>query len=353
MAVSNGFRHKSQFGDGNEDGLEPVYPIDLSGISSFSDLLEAYKDTAFGARALGEAADVLTMMVSDPDCHVVMTLSGAMTVAKMGLVICDMIDHGMVDAIVSTGALMCHGLVEASGLTHFKYRPGMKDAELYERGYDRVYDTLELEKNLGSVARIIEGLLAEMPAHEPLCSHVFCHELGHYLAEQYPDQRGILKSAFEKEVPIYVPAWTDSEIGLDVGVVNRRRRHAGEQRFTFDPYLDLEHFTDTLIRQQRLGIFTIGGGVPRNWAQQFGPYIDEIAKYLNISLPAPLRYRYCVRICPEPVHWGGLSGCTYSEGVSWGKFIPREEGGRWAEVMADATIAWPLLVKAVMERLKL
>jgi deoxyhypusine synthase len=59
-----------------------------------------------------------------------------------------------------------------------------------------------------------------------------------------------------------------------------------------------------------------------------------------------------VRLCPEPAHWGGLSGCTYKEGVSWGKFVAPEDGGRYAEVLCDATIAWPILLKAVMQRVK-
>ena len=101
-------------------------------------------------------------------------------------------------------------------------------------------------------------------------------------------------------------------------------------------------------RAKRLGIFTIGGGVPRNWAQQVGPFHDIINMRLGSELPVP-RFRYGVRICPEPVHWGGLSGCTYTEGVSWGKFLSREEGGRYAEVHCDATIAWPLLVRALLE----
>ncbi len=352
MTTPKGFREESRLRDGSEDGLEPVRPLDLSRVSSFSDLLEQYRQTAFGARSLGEAADVLEAMVRDPDCHVVLTLAGAMTVAKMGLVICDMVERGMVQAVVSTGALMCHGLVEASGLTHFKHRPGMDDRALYDRGYDRVYDTLELERNLAHVARTLQSVLEAWPAGETLASHLVCRELGRHLSREAPAQRGVLKSAFECGVPVYVPAWTDSEMGLDLGVFNRLRVIAGQPRIPFDPYLDLEHFTDGLMRKKRLGIFTVGGGVPRNWAQQFGPYVEEIAKHLGVDLPEQLRYRYGVRICPEPVHWGGLSGATYSEGVSWGKFVPAEEGGRFAEVYCDATIAWPLLVKAVQQRLE-
>ena len=90
--------------------------------------------------------------------------------------------------------------------------------------------------------------------------------------------------------------------------------------------------------------------MPRNWAQQVAPYLDIVDKRVGQG-GGHIRYSYGVRICPEPVHWGGLSGCTYSEGVSWGKMVPPEEGGRYAEVIADATIAWPIILKAVMERL--
>jgi deoxyhypusine synthase len=98
----------------------------------------------------------------------------------------------------------------------------------------------------------------------------------------------------------------------------------------------------------RIGIFIVGGCVPRNWAQQVSPYM-ELLQQRNYLDAGYKRYSYGVRICPEPVHLGGLSGCTYSEGVSWGKFVPPSEGGKWAEVPADATIAWPILLKAIIE----
>jgi deoxyhypusine synthase len=119
----------------------------------------------------------------------------------------------------------------------------------------------------------------------------------------------------------------------------------------FDPFLDLEHYTGLIRSGETIGVFTIGGGVPRNWAQQVGPYLDIMAKRLKDESIETKRFKYGVRICPEPVHWGGLSGCTYSEGVSWGKFVPKSEGGMFAEVYADATVAWPILVRGVIERL--
>ena len=118
---------------------------------------------------------------------------------------------------------------------------------------------------------------------------------------------------------------------------------------TFNPFLDLNSYTERLLSAKRLGIFTIGGGVPRNWAQQTPPYIDILNMRLGVQLTPP-RFQYGVRICPEPDYWGGLSGCTYQEGVSWGKFIPPNEGGQFAEVLSDATVVWPLLMVALLEQ---
>ena len=124
-----------------------------------------------------------------------------------------------------------------------------------------------------------------------------------------------------------------------------------EKQLRYDPFDDVNHFADTMLARKRMGIFTIGGGVPRNWAQQVAPYLELLSTRLKIELPE-VRFQYGVRICPEPAHWGGLSGCTYREGVSWGKFVSPEEGGRFAEVLCDATIAWPLLLKGVSQRLE-
>lgn len=335
-----------------DDALEPVVPLDLDAVENFDDLARAMARTAFGGRQLGEAVDTLVHMARDPNCSVVLTLSGAMTVAKMGLVICDMIDRGLVQAIVSTGALMAHGFVEATGLAHYKYREGMNDAELYDRGYNRVYDTLEPEANLDHVEQILKHVLEGWDPSETLSSRRLNVELGKYLVEHHPEVRGVLKSAYETGVPVYVPAFSDSEIGLGLGIFNRQQVLRGKPRIAFDPFLDLEHFSSAVSRLPGLGIFTIGGGVPRNWAQQVGPYLELVDRHLGAAGEgATVRYRYGVRICPEPVHWGGLSGCTYSEGVSWGKFVPPEQGGRFAEVMSDATIAWPIVIKAALQRL--
>ena len=305
--------------------------------------------TAFTGRQIGDAADVLEAMARDKDCFVVMTLSGAMTVGKMGLVFCDLVESGVVKAIVSTGALMAHGLVEATGHSHFRYDPKVGDSELFVAGYNRVYDSLEPEMNLDAVEETMQHILTHWDADDVVCSYKINRRIGEYLA-QHAKGRGILKSAVECNVPVFVPAFTDSELGIDFALHQRLRKKAGRPPLRFDPYEDFEHYARTMLATNRMGLFTIGGGVPRNWAQQFGVYAELLARRGYEKLPLK-RYNYGVRICPEPVNWGGLSGSTYTEAVSWGKFVPPEEGGRFAEVLDDATVALPLVVGAVLQRI--
>jgi deoxyhypusine synthase len=333
-----------------KDKLRPIFPLDLSKCRTIDELVRAMGDTAYTGRQIGDAADVLEAMARDKECFVVMTLSGALTVGKMGLVFCDLIESGIVNAIVSTGALMAHGLVEATGLSHFRYDPSkMNDRELFDAGYNRVYDSLEPETNLDHVEDVVDGILEEWDAKEIVCSWKLHRKIGEYLINQ-SGGRGILKSAYQHNVPVFVPAFSDSELGIDFALHKLTRQKTNRPLLRFDPFEDFEKFADTMMAAKRMGIFTVGGGVPRNWSQQFGVYAELLARrgYKDVPLK---RYNYGLRICPEPVHWGGLSGSTYTEAVSWGKFLPTEEGGRLAEVFDDATVALPLVVGAVLQRI--
>src|SRR6476646_3863116 len=204
-----------EFHDGAKDGFEALEPLNPDAIQSFDDLLVAMRKTAFGGRRLGEAYEVLWAMIEDRDCSVVMTLSGAMTIAKMGKIISSMIDHGMVQCVVSTGALIAHGLSESVGKTHYRVPPSVSDEELFKKGYNRVYDTLEMEANLNYVEHVVGQTMKRIDPDQPLSSELLTRELGRTLAEGF-DGDGILKSAYLKKVPVYIPAFTDSEMGLDV-----------------------------------------------------------------------------------------------------------------------------------------
>lgn len=343
-------RDFGELSDGWSHKFKPLEPIDVTRTKTCSELLAAMSKTAFSGRSLGEAAEILYEMATDERCFVVGTFSGAMTMAKQGLLITEMIDQGLLDAVVSTGALMCHGLVEQSGRTHFAHSAQWSDEQLYEAGYCRVYDTLELEKNLEEAAELMQHVLADVPTDQALGSHELNWRIGDHV-RQHHQGRGILQSAAAKGVPVYVPSFTDSELGLDTFVHNLLEREQGRPPVRIDLLRDIDDFFARCAKAERLGIFTIGGGVPRNWAQQIGPLGEILHRRTEGRHGAHIRFQYAIRICPEPVHWGGLSGCTYSEGVSWGKFVSAQEGGRHAEVYADATVAWPLLLRGVLERM--
>lgn len=335
--------------------LKPLEPLDIRAAESLSELLEQMSKTAFGGRELGEAFGVLKAMVADPECTVVVTVAGAMSIAKMSFVLCEMMELGLADIIVSTGAFLAHEVAQALGCQHYAHDPQVSDRALLDAGFNRVYDSLELDSNLTRVDELVMEVLERSGEVAPQSSFAIYRVLGKRLLELgcIPS---VLGSAFQKGIPVYTPAFTDSEIGLAVGIETLCRKVSTDiesflgQVPQFNPFLDLHDYTRRILSAKHLGIFTIGGGVPRNWAQQAGPFVDAINYFTGSQLEPP-RFRYGIRICPEPVHWGGLSGCTYSEGITWGKFVPVEDGGRFAEVHCDATIAWPVLIRAIIESL--
>jgi deoxyhypusine synthase len=331
--------------------LKPMKALDVAAAESTSDLLRGMAGTAFTGRMLGEAADVMEAMLRDPKCTVVMTLTGAMTMAGLRRLITEMVERGWVQCLIATGALVGHGLVEALGMTHYKADPNTSDDEYFTLRMNRVYDTIEPEQNLDELevqVREVFRTMAEERGGEPVGTAEILQTLGRALPGE-----GILQSAAARGVDVLIPAFTDSELGLDLAVHHERARRTGSPALGYDAFRDLERYRalceQAVADDGKLGIFTIGGGVPRNWAQQIGPYIDVLNTRLGTNVPR-IRFDYGVRICPDPVHYGHLSGCTYSEGVTWGKFTPIAEGGRYAEVLLDATVGWPLLVRAMIDR---
>jgi len=353
-------RTRKNFSTG--DDLEALEPIDIAKISDFDEALTAMEKTAFNGRQLGEAASILTEMFTDPNDLTILTISGAMSVAKQGLIICELIDRKFVDVVVTTGALVTHGLTEGMKGAHFK-APRFDDAVLYEQGMCRVYDTIELEVSFEhtqkTIAEYYERLIPALDGKARVTgSAEFFRRLGGLLVELYPDERSILASAFKAGIPIYVPAFTDSELSLDLMI----RMLTRSESFRKEPFAEVlvppfNTFVDVFEFARRvhnhngsLSIFTVGGGVPRNWGQQVTPFFDIL--FLEKMPVIPKKYGRGVRICPEPDHWGGLSGCSYREGVSWAKFVPESEGGRYAEVKDDATSVLPFLIKGVIQRIE-
>ena len=341
-----------QYSDWNH--LRLLERLDIRTAENLPQLLQRMSKTSFGGRELGEAFAVLRAMAEDPGCTIVVTVTGAMSIAQMSLVLCEMIETGLANLIVSTGAFLAHEVAQALGGRHYAHDFRSNDSVLFDSGYNRVYDSLELDANLARVDKFVVEVMESAGHSRPQSSFQIHQILGERLLES-GYMPSVLGTASLKGVPIYTPAFTDSGIGLALAIEALRNSASKtdlgrvlEVVPPFNPFFDVYDYTRRIMSAKRLGIFTVGGGVPRNWAQQVGPFIDTINYFIGSRFELP-RFQYGIRICPEPVHWGGLSGCTYSEGVSWGKFVPPEEGGKFAEVHCDATIAWPILIRAFRE----
>jgi deoxyhypusine synthase len=314
--------------------------------SSVKSLMTALAPYGGVAGQVARGAKALEAMVGDTNCARFLTVSGAMTVGKMDLVICDMIEEGWIQAISSTGALMAHGLVSSIGLKHYKYNPKYDDTELARRKLNRVTDTLEPETNLDTVEEVIGKVIETIDGKQALSPTALNRLIGKHLAENYPNDRGILKSAFLHKVPVFVPAFVDSELGNDIYIHNIKRKRQGKKPILMDLEKDSRELIRVVTESKRFGIFSIGGGVPRNNVQNVAPLIEIINERLGPTFPNR-KFTYGVRICPDRPHFGHLSGCTYSENESWRK---ADKNGIYAEMLADATQVWPFLVRYLMEK---
>jgi deoxyhypusine synthase len=286
-------------------------------------------------------------MIEDPDCTVIATMSGIMTMAKMGGLIGHMIDEGWAQAVAATGALIGHGFVEGVGLKHFKYDPHFDDNMMADQKLNRITDTVEPEENLDHVEEIMSAVLSDQLSKGGTVNPSEINRLiGMHLSRKYPNEPSILRSAFEKGVPIFIPAFHDSELGNDLLIHNWRSRIEGRPEIIVNQEIDSLLLVDIMTGAKKLGIFSLGGGVPRNNMQNGAPLVE----IMNVRLGLGLRenkYAYGCRICPDQTYLGHLSGCTYSENASWRK--TDIEHGRFSEVMADATMVYPFYMAAMQE----
>ena len=325
----------------------PIVPIDPETCRSADEILSALGQCSFQGRALSQALDVLEEMARDADCGVALTLSGAMVPAGMQEIICRLMERRVIDVMVSTGANVSHDLVNAAkgGPGHFMGDPQADDDELYRHRINRIYDTNLPEDNYLAAEQLLEEIWrpraddwrreqgdARMVTTP---SEVFAIT-GRGLSER--GRRGLLSVAAETSTPIFCGATTDSEFCLNFA----RFRHRGWIDLVFDETADLFAMAEWIKSRPRRGTLVVGGGVPRNWAQQIFPLLDMIEDDDFHG------YDFGVRISTDHEVFGGLSGCTMKESKSWGKY---GEHARFAEVSCDATIALPLLTAALFERL--
>jgi deoxyhypusine synthase len=310
---------------------EPTNPIEVKE-RSISDLLEAMADTGFQGRRLGEAATLWKEMVEEEGVTIFLGLSGAMVPAGMRKVLAYLIQNRMVDCLVSTGANIFHDIHEALGHFHYKGHPGADDHELYKCGIDRIYDVFAKEAEFRRIDEEISRLARDLDPGREYSSREICQILGEWVEEKGGAGDSMVVSARRAGVPIFVPALGDSSIGIGLALARR----AG-QRVLVSQIKDVEEITAMVEASEKTGVIYVGGGVPKNFIQQ----TEVISSILGMDKGG---HHYALQFTTDAPHWGGLTGCTFEEGVSWGKI---SGGAKKVQVFVDATIALPLVAHAL------
>jgi len=305
--------------------------IKLNSNFSIKELVEIYANSGFNARQLGEAAQLYAKMIQE-DATICLTVAGALTPVGFGGIIKTLLEKGFVDWIVTTGANVYHEDHFAWGLPVKQGHFQVDDNILYEKEivrirdvYVKFYETLELEDN------IIQNIFKDKLSQEPFTTAEFCNILGKISKEKskFPD-KSFLTTAYELDVPVYVSTLKDSSLALNLAIQRLKN-----QPFNLDFVREILEQAAIVYNSKKSGILELGGGVPKNTAQQTGPLLDQILRKEHGG------QNYIIQITDARPDTGGLSGATLQEGKSWGKVQDSHED--LITVYTDSTIAFPVL----------
>jgi deoxyhypusine synthase len=302
-----------------------------------SPLVEAMQHMAFSARDLHRAADIYDRMLRDKECGVILCLAGSLVSAGLKKVFVDMVRNRMVDAIVSTGAnIVDQDFFEGLGFRHYiadeHLKAGLHDGTLRNLMIDRIYDTLIDEEELRVCDETMHKIIEELEA-KPHSSREIIREMGAYLARHGKTPDSIVLEAYKQDVPIFCPAFSDCSAGFGFVAHIHGRQGAGQPTASIDSGKDFYELTLLKIKNQETGLFMIGGGVPKNFAQD----VVVAAEILGREVPM---HKYAIQITVADVRDGALSGSTLKEASSWGKVDTVFE----QMVYSEATLAVPLIV---------
>ncbi len=304
---------------------------------SVEELLEDMRSTGFQGRNLGESVQIWSEMLNQKGLTVFMGLSGAMVPAGMRRIIAFLIERRMIDCLVSTGANLFHDLHEALGGSHYLGHEGVDGSSLFECRVDRIHDVFASEDEFRALDRKIADFAAGLDPDRPYSSRELIYLLGKVAVESGGAEDSILVSAFKANLPVYAPALSDSSIGLGLAMARREGNSV-----LVDHIKDVDEITRIVEASSQTGVVYVGGGVPKNFIQQ-----TEVLA--SLAGGRDMGHDYAIQYTTDSPQWGGLSGCTFEEAVSWGKI---SVGARKVQVFADATIALPLVSQALYEKAK-
>ncbi len=308
--------------------------IDIKSIDT-TDLILAMEHMSFSSRAAANAALILERMITDPGCGIILTIAGSASAGGCMQVFSDMVRSNMVDAVVATGAsIVDMDFFEALGFKHYRGTPDIDDKMLRENYIDRIYDTYIDEEQLQVCDRTIKEIADTLPPRA-YSSREFISKMGEYLQEHGKKADSLVKACFEMDVPVFCPAFSDSSAGF--GLVLHQAQN--KDHMSIDSVKDFYELTRIKIHAQKTGLFMVGGGVPKNFAQ------DTVicAEVLGKNVPM---HEYAVQITVADVRDGACSSSTLKEASSWGKVDTLHE----QMVFAEATTVLPLIASYVYHR---
>ena len=303
-------------------------------------IVDAMKKMSFTSRDLGRATDIYNQMLADPGCSVILVVAGSTSAGGCMDLYADLVKHNMVDAIVATGATVVDmDFFEALGHKHYQALEIPDDDTLRSLYIDRIYDTYIDEEKLQETDHTI-GDIANSLEPRPYSSREFIREMGRWLTQHGKKENSLVKLAYEHDVPIFCPAFTDSSAGFGLVKHQVDAMKQGRRYLTMDSIADFRELTDIKIKAGDTGLLMIGGGVPKNFVQDT-VVCAEILGHEDVAV-----HKYAIQITVADVRDGACSSSTLQEAASWGKVSTAME----QMVFAEATSVLPLLASDAYHR---
>ena len=303
-------------------------------------IVEAMRKMSFSSRDLGRATDIYNQMLADEDCSVILVIAGSTSAGGCMDLYAELVKNNMVDAVVATGAsIVDMDFFEALGHKHYQALEIPDDDTLRSLYIDRIYDTYIDEEKLQDCDHTIAEIAASLEPR-PYSSRAFIREMGKWLTTNGKKENSLVKLAYEHDVPIFCPAFTDSSAGFGLVKHQVDAMKAGRTYMTLDSIADFRELTDIKIKAGTTGLLMIGGGVPKNFTQDT-VVCAEILGHDDVEV-----HKYAVQITVADVRDGACSSSTLQEAASWGKVSTALE----QMVYAEATTVLPLLASDAYHR---
>ena len=302
---------------------------------SLSQLLREMSQTGFQGKKLGEVAEIWSEMARQKGLTVFLGLTGSLSTTGQWRIIRWLIEKRYVDVLVSTGANISEDILEALGYHYYQGTWLANDEELLRLKIDRFYDVYADEFQYRKLENTIYKFASTLDDRKVYSTREFLYLFGEYMSKRGID--GIVAAAYERKVPIYSPGLIDSGYGVALSLLTRQKG----KTIRLDQTKDMEELARIAERTKRTGVVYLGGGVPKDTIQ-----LSTIIKSLSRADEEETPHEYAIQITADSPQWGGLSGCTLEEAISWGKISSR---AKKATLYADITLALPIVAHALNE----